>query len=161
VLEVFIRNFSPGDLDALFVLDFRCYPPPYRFGYQQLLLTLQDRNVSAMVIENEMGADLIGGLILRSEPSRRRVVVVSLMVEPEFRRLGLGGRLLERAVRLARAASWEAVVVPMEQSNAAGAAFLAAGGFQPELESAPFFTSIEEGRLWRLSLGGSSGTPSK
>ena len=88
-MEVLIRPFRPGDLDALFVLDYRCYAAPYRFGYQQLLRTLQDRDVSAIVIEGEAQDELIGGLIVRSDRARKQVTVISLMVESDYRRLGL------------------------------------------------------------------------
>ncbi len=151
-MEVLIRPFRAGDLDALFVLDYRCYAAPYRFGYQQLLRTLQDRNVSAIVIEGEAQDRLIGGLIVRSDPARKQITVISLMVESDYRRLGLARRLVAWAEGLARSNQWEAIVVPLERGNEAGAAFLNATGFFESEDSDPYFASHEEGALWRLPL---------
>ena len=66
--EVVIRQYRPSDLDGLFVLDYRAYPKAYRFGYTQLFQTLQDTQVSAVVIEGEREGDLVGGLIVRGNP---------------------------------------------------------------------------------------------
>lgn len=151
-MEVLIRPFRPADLDGLFVLDYRCYAPAYRFGYQQLLLTLQQREVTALVIEGERPGDIIGGLICRSEPQAGRVAVVSLMVEPDFRRLGLGSRLLAWCLGFARRSGWEAVVVPVERENAGAAAFLAANGGEDTGAAQPFFPAPETGTLWRIPV---------
>lgn len=152
--EVIFREFRPGDLDALFVLDFRCYPEPYRFGYQQLLVTLQDRQVSAMVIEAERKGDLAGALIVRADEAARQAAVVSLMVEPDYRRHGLGTRLLDWSRRYVLAASWERLIVPLERTNEGAAAFLAAAGLENSGLNEPYFRTPEEGTLWRLNLDG-------
>jgi ribosomal protein S18 acetylase RimI-like enzyme len=151
-VEVTIRPFRPQDLDGLFVLDYRCYAPEYRFGYQQLLLTLQQADVTALVIEGERPGDVIGGMIVRGDPVARQAAVVSLMVEPDYRRLGLGKRLLDWARGYARSSGWQAVVVPLERSNAAGAAFLVAQGFADTGAAQPYYAAPEVGSLWRLPL---------
>ncbi len=153
IVEVVIREFRTADIDGLFALDYRCYKPPYRFGYQQLLLTLQDKHVSCMVIENEEEQEIVGGLIVRSDPAGKQVAVVSLMVDREYRRHGLGRRLVAWGEKLARAGEWDALVAPLENENEAGKSFLAACGFAISAISAPWFNSSTEGRLWRLSLG--------
>ena len=147
-----MRPFRPEDLDGLFVLDYRCYAAPYRFGYQQLLLTLQQTDVTALVIEGERKGDIIGGLIVRAERSTGQAAIVSLMIEPDYRRLGLGKRLLEWAEGYARKSGWKAVVVPLERGNEAAAAFLSARGFGDTGQGQPWFASSEVGTLWRLSL---------
>ena len=152
LVEVLIRPFRPDDLDGLFVLDYRCYAPPFRFSYQQLLLTLQQVGVSALVIEGERKGDVIGGLIMRGEPGARRAAIVSLMVDPAYRRAGLGARLLGRAADYARNSQWEAVVVPVERENADAAAFLSVQGFTDTGMGQPYFESPEHGSLWRLDL---------
>lgn len=151
-MEVLIRPFRPTDLDGLFVLDFRCYAPPYRIGYQQLLLTLQQRDVSALVIEGERPGDVVGGLIVRGGATAREAAVISLMVDPDFRRCGLGSRLLRRAADYARASGWQAVVVPVERDNTAAADFLRANGAVDSERAQPYFPSTEAGTLWRLPV---------
>jgi ribosomal protein S18 acetylase RimI-like enzyme len=157
-VQVTIRPFRPEDLDGLFVLDYRCYAPEYRFGYQQLLLTLQQPDVSALVIEGERKGDVVGGLIVRGERQAQRAAIVSLMVEPDFRRLGLAKRLVQWAVGYARKSGWEAVVVPVEHGNEGAAAFLGAQGFQDTGAGQPWFAAPEVGTLWRLALAGTEET---
>ena len=150
--EVVIRQFRPGDLDGLFVLDYRAYPPAYRFGYSQLVHTLHDKHVSAVVIEGEREGDLVGGLIVRADLEARLAAVVSLTVEPDYRRHGLGTRLLNWVVRYAEASTWPMVVVPLERSNEGAAAFLTAAGFEDSGLCEPYYHSSGEGTLWRLNL---------
>jgi GNAT superfamily N-acetyltransferase len=151
-VEVTLRPFRPEDLDGLFVLDYRCYAPSYRFGYQQLLLTLQQADVTALVIEGERKGDIVGGLIVRAERSAARAAVVSLMIEPDYRRLGLGKRLLEWVEQYARKSGWQDVVVPLERGNEAATAFLTTRGFADTGQGQPWFASPEVGTLWRLAL---------
>lgn len=151
---VIFRPFRPQDLDALFVLDFRSYPQAYRFGYQQLLRTLQDRNVSAMVIEDEAREELVGALLVRANPQAGEVAVVSLMVERDCRRQGLGRRLLDWAAEYARTSGWQRVVVPVERGNEGAAAFLAATGYADSGRAQPYFQSAGEGTTWLLAITG-------
>ena len=156
-MEALIRPFRPDDLDGLFVLDYRCYARPYRFGYQQLLLTLQQPETSALVIEaagEEDGSrgDVIGGLIVRGRPLEREAAVISLMVAPEQRRLGLGTRMLQWALDFARNSQWTVLTVPVEQNNAAALAFLGANGLTDSGVAEPYYASPEVGTLWRLPL---------
>ena len=150
--DVLIRQYRPADLDGLFVLDYRAYPPAYRFGYSQLFHTLDDKHVSAVVIEGEREGDLVGGLIVRADPEARLAAVVSLTVEPDYRRHGLGTRLLDWAVRYAEASAWLRVVVPLERGNEGAAAFLTAAGFEDSGLCQPYYQSAGEGTLWRLNL---------
>ena len=156
-MDALIRPFRPDDLDGLFVLDYRCYAAPYRFAYPQLLGTLQQPEVAAVVIEGghpagEKRGDVIGGLIVRGNPLARELTVVSLMVAPEHRRLGLGRRLLERASAHARSSLWTAVTVPLEQANLDARAFLTAHNFVDTGVGQPYYASPDVGTLWRQSL---------
>ena len=152
LVEVTIRPFRPEDLDGLFVLDYRCYAPPYRFGYQQLLLTLQQVDLTALVVEGERKGEIVGGLIVRAERAARQAAIVSLMIEPDHRRLGLGARLVQWVADYARKSGWQAVVVPLERGNEAATAFLAAQGFADTGTGGPWFAAPDVGTLWRLSL---------
>ncbi len=153
-MEVLIREFRREDVDGLYFLDRRCYAPPYRLAYHQLVSTLLDRDVVALVAEAEgwTQAGVIGALILRGEHWQKRMSIVALMVEAPFRRQGLGRRLLAWAERLARAQGYGELVVPLEADNEGAAAFLAACGFEDTGQAEPWFTDTAAGTLWRLTF---------
>jgi GNAT superfamily N-acetyltransferase len=104
------------------------------------------------VIEGEGEGDLVGGLIVRADPEARLAAVVSLTVEPDYRRHGLGTRLLDWAIRYAEASAWIRVVVPLERGNEGAAAFLTAAGFEDSGLCQPYYHSAGEGTLWRFNL---------
>lgn len=141
-------------MDALYFLEQRCYAAPYRFRYDQLVSTLLDRDVAALVAQAEELAPsgMVGALIVRGEHWQGRVTIVSLMIDEPFRGQGLGRRLLDWAERLGRANRARELVVPLEAGNEVGAAFLAACGFADSGEHAPFFPEREAGSLWRREL---------
>lgn len=147
-----IREFQADDIDGLFFLEQQCYPAPLAMSYPQLRALLKEPGIAALVIVGEDGGRprMVGALTVKPEPAQSRLVVVSLMVDPEYRRAGLGRRLAERARRAARALGLAQVAVPLEAGNDAGAAFLSALGFVPVEDGAPFFTAPEAGRLWCL-----------
>ena len=92
---------------------------------------------------------LVGSLLLRHEKGTDRLVLISVMVDPGFRRVGLGRRLVGWAEKIARSRSLRELLAPLEAENAAGSAFLAAQGFVPEPGSPPFFEDAAGGNLWR------------
>jgi ribosomal protein S18 acetylase RimI-like enzyme len=158
-MEVVIRGFRPDDLEGLYELDRACYEPAFRLEYPRLRALLADPQVAVVVAEvaqhdpDEQG--LIAGLLVKREkdgaPEAAQLGIVSLMVHPNFRRAGLGRRLLDWAVRLGRADGAARIVAPLERENSAGAAFLALG-----FSSGPgdaFFAGEEDGALWQRALG--------
>ena len=156
-MEVLFRAFQRQDMDALFFLEQRCYPEPYRFRFGQLLNTLLDKNVVSLVAEVVEDpppghTGLAAGLIVRLEPEQKRLVVLTLMVTEALRRQGLGRRLLEKSIALGRKSGHEALVVPVEKGNEEASLFLMACGLESHNELTPFFTRPEEGAVWRMGL---------
>jgi ribosomal protein S18 acetylase RimI-like enzyme len=95
---------------------------------------------------------MVAALIVKPEAEQGRLMLVSLNVDPDYRRLGLGRRLAGRARRVAESLRLPAAVMPVEAENTGGAAFLQAMGYAPAELSAPFFTGPEDGSLWCLSI---------
>jgi ribosomal protein S18 acetylase RimI-like enzyme len=95
---------------------------------------------------------MVAALTVKPEPAEERLMLISLLVDPDYRRLGLGRKLAEQARRVAQARALKALAMPVEAENATGAAFLGALGFTPLDHGAPFFVAPEDGRLWSLSL---------
>jgi len=149
-LPLTIRPFRPEDLDPLYFLERRCHSETFRLPFQQLLETLLDPRVSALVAEvsDREERPLVGALVVQGMAGEPRLTLLTLMVDAPFRRAGIATRLLELAVRLAQAAGIAELATPLEADNAAGRAFLQAAGFAPAGEWAPYFPDGEAGRLW-------------
>jgi len=155
-MEVLIRPFRPDDWDGIFFLDRACFEPPYRMEYPRLRALVEDPGVVVLVIEahgpGENGEEetaLVGGLLLRHEKGAGQLVLISVMIDPGFRGVGLGRRLVGWAEKIARSRSLRELLAPLEAENAAGSAFLAALGFVPESGTPPFFEDAAGGNLWR------------
>lgn len=106
-------------------------PPAVRPRFSQLVSLLLSEDVAAMVaaVADVVPVQLAGVLVLRGEPARSRMAVQLLAVHPDYRRLGLGRRLMARAQAAARGSGWSAVVCP-EGASAEAAGFLLAMGFE-------------------------------
>ena len=135
-MELRIREFQKQDMDAIYFLDQGAYPENQRSSYSALLDALLDRDTAALVAEEiEEGlARVIAAIIVQADPWRSRLYIVSLMVNEEFRRLGIARRLVGWAEKLARGFDFNALVVRLPGDDAAGEAFLNANGFAVDTE---------------------------
>ncbi|MDH4225132.1 MAG: GNAT family N-acetyltransferase, partial [Deltaproteobacteria bacterium] len=132
-MELILRPFRKEDIDALYFLDQRSYPEPYRFSYGQLVSTLLDPRVMAVVLAAEDDPNrpvrLMGALILQQEAVDKRLVILTVMVEPGYRREGLGKKLLDWAFRVGQINGLEEVWSPVEAANGEAMEFFKAAGF--------------------------------
>ncbi len=131
-VELEIRHFTPQDVEPLHFLLAEALPAEVRPRFGQLVSLLLDEDVAAMMaaVADAASIQLAGALVLRGEPARSRVAIQLLAVHPDYRRLGLGRRLMARALAVARGCAWSSVVCP-PGSSPAGAAFLSAMDFVP------------------------------
>lgn len=152
--ELTVREFRADDVDGLFFLEQRCYSPPFSMTYPQLRALLKDAGTATLVVVGRVGdaPRMVAAMIVKPETERQRLMVISLMVDPDYRRLGLGRLLAERARQVAAALALPTVATPVEAENAGGGAFLQALGFAPAAQAPEFFASPEAGALWCLSL---------
>ena len=131
-MELRIREFQKQDMDAIYFLDQGCYPEEQRSSFSALLGTLLDRDCAALVAE-ELGeegyARVIGALIVQGDSESSKLYIVSLMINGEFRRLGIARRLVDWAERLARGFKCDTLLVRLPENDAPGESFLSANGF--------------------------------
>ena len=130
-MELRIREFQKQDMDAIYFLDQEAYPEAQRSSYSALLDALLDRDSAALVAEEieEGHTRIIGAMIVLADPWRSKLYIVSLMVNQEFRRLGIARRLLGWAEKLARGFGFDALLVRLPDDDAPGEAFLSANSF--------------------------------
>ena len=95
-VELSFREMRPEDMDAIYFLDQNCHGEAHRFTFGGLVSVMLDRDVVTLVAEvKEREFSRLGGaLIVRGDLRTHCLYVVALMVHPDYRRLGIGRRLL-------------------------------------------------------------------
>jgi GNAT superfamily N-acetyltransferase len=91
---------------------------------------------------------VVAALLVKHDSAAQRLVVLCVMVDPSFRRFGLGRRLMGWAERMARGQGFSELLAPLESGNADGAALLAGLGFTRHPGAPPFFDDPAGGDLW-------------
>lgn len=104
--------------------------------------------------QDDPHAAVVGGLFLKHDTQAARMVILSIMVDPGFRRVGLARRLVGWAERVARGRHLTELVAPLEAENGDGAAFLEAMGFIRDPGVPPFFADPAGGDVWRKAVAG-------
>lgn len=95
--QVVLRPGTPADLDAMFQLDCLCFGPPFRFT--RGAMARYARQPGAFITVAECEGRLIAFLIVQVELSAdgAEAYLVTLDVDPAYRRLGIAGRLMAAA----------------------------------------------------------------
>jgi ribosomal-protein-alanine N-acetyltransferase len=119
--EIFFRDYRATDLDAMFQLDEVCFDEPFRFDRESMREFAEEENAIVRVAEKACG-EMVGFVIVHVERvvTGRRAYVVTLDVAPEYRKRGVGRRLLEQAENTAAGAGvrWMQLHVYTENAGA-------------------------------------------
>lgn len=128
-MEIALRSYRAQDLDAIYALDRVCFEPQFRFSRSAMRRFAQAHR--ARVIIAEEGGTLAGFGILHIEGAERSRAgyIVTLDVDPRYRRLGLGGRLMAAMEEQAQAAGCGLLVLHVFTGNAAAIRFYENRGF--------------------------------
>jgi ribosomal-protein-alanine N-acetyltransferase len=96
--EIFLRDYRPTDLDALFRLDEACFTEEFRFDRESMRGFAEEPNAIVQIAETTCD-EIAGFVIVHVErvASELMAYVVTLDVAPEFRREGLAQRLMSEA----------------------------------------------------------------
>jgi ribosomal-protein-alanine N-acetyltransferase len=125
-----LREYRPGDLQALYALDVVCFEPPFRFSRHAMRSFAEA--AGAVTVLAEAQGELAGFCIAQLE--KQIAYVVTLDVAPGWQRRGLARRLMAELESKAHAAGATAMTLHVFTGNA--------GAIQ-------FYESIGYGRLGR------------
>lgn len=91
-----LREYRTTDLDAMFRLDQLCFAPEFRFDRSSMLQFAEAGNAVTVVAETDEGR-VIGFVIAHLERGAnfRAGYLITLDVAPDFRRIGLAGRMMD------------------------------------------------------------------
>ena len=100
--DVVLRRYERSDLGAIAELDAECFEPPFRFSREAMRRFAEAEN--AWVVIAEAQEKLAGFCIVHMEPAESVDVgyVVTIDVAKEFRRGGLGERMLTEGEKWVR-----------------------------------------------------------
>jgi ribosomal-protein-alanine N-acetyltransferase len=124
-----LLGFRADDLDAMYALDVVCFERPFRFT-REAMRRFAEAKKARVVIAEESGV-LAGFVILHVEAGQdgRSGYVVTLDVDPAFRRRGIAALLMSEVERQARVEGCEAIVLHVFVGNEAAVGFYDRAGF--------------------------------
>jgi ribosomal-protein-alanine N-acetyltransferase len=127
-----IRKWQAGDFDALHALDRACFPPPIAYSRRTLRKFLRLPGAECLVAECD---GRIGGFILTHAGSAKPRTpphghIISLDVDANFRRRGVGSALLRAAEELLASGGVRTIDLETAVSNQSTLAFWRGHGYE-------------------------------
>lgn len=123
MLSIHLRPYRTTDLPSLYLLDRVCFEPPFRFSRSAMRQFAEAEN-AIVRLANETAAEpgterLAGFCIVHLEQAGENLVayVVTLDVEPAFRRQGVGPMLMQSVEKAARDAGAQSMVLHVWTGN--------------------------------------------
>src|ERR1017187_5548575 len=116
--EVTLREYRPGDWEAMFALDVVCFEPVFQFSRRAMRYFAEARR--AVTVLAEADGELVGFCIAEVD---EEAYVVTLDVAPAWRRHGLARRLMAEVEAKARAAGAKSMALHVFTGNAGAMRF--------------------------------------
>ena len=125
-----IRSFRKPDLAALYQLDQVCFPPEIAYSRAELQYFLTHPNCSSWIAEQAAG-DVAGFILIERTARNRRPVghIVTLDVDPRYRRQGIGRLLMQTADQQLTQEGAAAITLEVAENNTAAQQFYHRLGF--------------------------------
>ena len=117
--NVTLREYRPGDWQAMHALDLVCFEPVFQFSRGAMHRFAEAPG--AIVVLAEATAELVGFCVVNVE--QRTGYVVTLDVAPPWRRRGLARRLMAEAETRLRAAAGTGMALHVSTANTAAMQF--------------------------------------
>ena len=122
-MEFLLRDFRPGDFESLWAIDQACFSAGIAYSRIELNTYIRLKNSFTVVAEcRSAPPERISGFIV-GESHRGKGHIITIDVLPEFRRSGLGSKLLTTAEQRLLAVGCERVHLETAVDNQAAIAF--------------------------------------
>lgn len=133
-----LRPGRPSDVPAMYELDLVCFNEPFRFDLQTMRRFVMDPG--AIVVVAEGGGLLVGFVVVHPVRRGRKLVgyVVTLDVNPKYRRSGLATDLIETAEAQTLEAGADLITLHVHTGNEPAIGFYEQAGYRRG-ESRPGF----------------------
>jgi [ribosomal protein S18]-alanine N-acetyltransferase len=122
---VTLREFLPKDFKSICKLDEECFPPEIAYDPEEIAGALAQPHTFCIVAERE--EQVIGFILVHY----RRAVghIITIDIRPDFRRGGIGNRLMDTAEKRFQQLGVRRVVLEVDLRNESAIAFYAARGY--------------------------------
>jgi len=90
-----LRDYSPRDIEQLCALDRQCFPEKIAYPPETMRETIEEKEAFSIVAEDESGS--VAAFVVAGRTSPQIGHIATIDVAPQFRRRGLGARLMHAA----------------------------------------------------------------
>lgn len=125
-----IREGQPSDLDAMYRLDCVCFEPVFRFSRFAMRRFARAPGAFSLIVERESTVAAFVIVQLNDGAGKKAAYVVTLDVEPAWRRQGLARALLAEAESRARAAGAQVIALHVWTGNQGACTFYKGIGYE-------------------------------
>ena len=154
-VDVVLREYRKEDLDALYALDVMCFEPQFRFSRTAMrrFAETPKARVAIAVVAGTVAA--FGILHIQKTAADRSGYLVTLDVDPGYRRLGLGARVMVALEEKARISGCDALLLHVSARNEAAIRFYERSGFTRSHPARGFYGAHEDAWVYRKVLSDS------
>lgn len=121
----FVRPMEPGDIPRILEIETASFPTPWTEGMFRSQLRFEDRAINLVLVE---GGDVVGygaAWIAYDE-----IHLLSIAIDPERRREGLGSEILAAVVAAGKTRGAERMILEVREGNVAARSFYRLHGFR-------------------------------
>ena len=154
-VEVVLREYRGEDLDALYALDVMCFEPRFRFSRAAMRRFAQAPKARVVIATIAGRVAAFGILHIEKTRPIRSGYLVTLDVDPGYRRLGLGKRLMAALEQKARSSGCGALLLHVSSRNEAAICFYEGSEFSRSHLVRGFYGAQEDAWAYRKILRGS------
>jgi ribosomal-protein-alanine N-acetyltransferase len=143
-MEIALRGYRESDLEAMYALDVACFARPFRFSRSAMRRFATAKKARVAIAEGSDGLAGFGilhieSMELENGKSGRAAYVMTLDVDPGYRRVGLGRRLMAAMEAQAQADGCAEMVLHVFTGNVEAIRFYERVGFNRSHRAEGFY----------------------
>ena len=151
--RIALRGFEAKDLSELLRLDARCFPPLISYSRAELQFFLRHPRSTTVVAEADGHIAAFCVVDWKLESGRKIGHFITIDVAPEFRRNGLGGRLMQTGEAKLAEMGCVAIMLEVAANNAGAQAFYERLGYRQTGWIPGYYADGTNGLVMRKTLG--------
>ena len=121
-----LREYSPQDFEQLWELDQRCFTPEIAYSRRELSHYLGRKTAICLIAER---SGRLAGFIVGQADPRGFGHVITLDIDPDERKLGIGSTLMQTLEQRFLAASCKSILLEVAVNNREGLSFYKKHGY--------------------------------